>query len=331
MAKTRSNHPKRRSKPPKSTLHSASSTFSTNPHAPAPAPPPTSTLLTAAATALHTEGDPHTALRLSALALQADPASLAALELHAEAHLELGDEPAARTHFEQAVALDADGARSGPEKFLWLAQLAPGGRAMVQWYERGTAVLRAWMHKEAAGGGEERALKEKLVSALCAMAEIYMSDLCDDPDAESRCETYTTEALLLSPTSAEALQTLASLRLSQQRPTDAVAALQRSLSLWLHPSSPSAAADDDTNTPSYAARVNLAKLLIETQQYDSALDVLERLQLEDDQLPDLWYLGGWCLFLYGEQAGGAASAERRELWAGAREWLANCLVLYKAL
>lgn len=147
----------------------------------------------------------------------------------------------------------------------------------------------------------------------------------DEPDAESRCETYVTEALLVSPDSSEALQTLASIRISQQRPDDAVTALQRSLHVW-HDLPADDAAD---KVPSYASRINLAKLLIETGQYDTALTVLERLQLEDDQLPDLWYLGGWCLFLYGEREP-AGSEERRELWASAREWLGNCGVLYQA-
>ncbi|KAH0603805.1 uncharacterized protein H6S33_007464 [Morchella sextelata] len=331
MAKTRSNPPKRKSKSastPKSILHSASSTFSTNPHGPPPPPPPpppsTSTLLASAATALHTEGSPSDALRLTTLALQSDPTSLAALELAGEAHLELGDEDTARTHFEKAAALDPDGALSGPEKFLWLAQLGVGGKAMMGWYERGTAVLRAWMQEGRGGEGGDRGLQGKLCSALCAMAEIYMSDLCDEPDAESRCEAYVTEALLVSPHSAEALQTLASIRISQQRPADAVTALQRSLALWRELPA------DAAGVPSYAARINLAKLLIETRQYDAALEVLERLQLEDDQLPDLWYLGGWCLFLYGEQEE-AGSEERRELWGSAREWLGNCGLVYEAL
>lgn len=138
-----------------------------------------------------------------------------------------------------------------------------------------------------------------------------------ETDAEQRCEKLVTEALLVVPTSAEALQTLASVRVSQQRVEDAVAALQRSFSLWK---------DLDVSSgeiPTYASRINLSKLLIETEQHETALEVLERLQLEDDQLPDLWYLGGWCLFLLGEQEP-EGSHERAELWTTSREWLENC-------
>lgn len=134
-----------------------------------------------------------------------------------------------------------------------------------------------------------------------------------EPDAEERCEKYVTEALLVVPTSAEALQTLASVRISQQRGEDAIAALKRSFAVWK---------DSEDSVPTFASRINLSKLLIETGEYETALEVLERLQLEDDQLPDLWYLGGWCLYLLGEQE--KEGKERVELWEGAREWLGNC-------
>jgi predicted Zn-dependent protease len=92
--------------------------------------------------------------------------------------------------------------------------------------------------------------------------------------------------------------------------------------------------------PPYATRINLSKLLIETSQYETAIEVLERLQAEDDQLPDLWYLGGWSLFLLGERArerepqgnSGEGNGDEEEeawpdIWEAAREWLTNCLTV----
>lgn len=77
--------------------------------------------------------------------------------------------------------------------------------------------------------------------------------------------------------------------------------------------------------------------------YDTAIDVLERLQQENDQVVDLWYLGGWCLYLYGEkmmteeeQAQAtkeiAATVNGVEvekgawkgMWMSARDWLQTC-------
>ena len=53
-----------------------------------------------------------------------------------------------------------------------------------------------------------------------------------EPDAEEKCEKLVTEALFAVPDSAEALQTLASVRISQSRHEDAQAALTRSYGLW---------------------------------------------------------------------------------------------------
>ncbi len=74
--------------------------------------------------------------------------------------------------------------------------------------------------------------KRRLADTLCAVAEVYMTDLSWEEDAEQRCEALVTEASLLAPDMAEAWQTLANVRISQARTEEARAALQRSLDLW---------------------------------------------------------------------------------------------------
>ncbi|KAF8470882.1 hypothetical protein BDZ91DRAFT_719165 [Kalaharituber pfeilii] len=306
-------------------------------------------LVATASELLRNDCSPTAALSAITRALNLEPTSLAAIELAGEINVELGDVDAARKYFEKAIELDSEGAHedaggSGPEKFLWLAQLCEnGGMEAVSWYERGVKVLNSWiMECQSNQKGpeilEERGLKGKLCSALCGMAEIYMTDLCMEPDAEQRCEKYVTEALLAVPDSAEALQTLASVRISQTRFDDAKAALDRSVSLWkdLEPDSP--------NIPPYASRMAATRLLMETEMYDTAMEILEGLQMEDDQVVDLWYLGGWCLYLQGEKLREAEVAgkgkekktdEEREdwksLWQASRGWLNNCAQLYQAL
>ena len=169
---------------------------STNPFTPSEPTESLSNLLTTATTLLRTHCTPAPALTVITRALALSPTSLPALELAGEIHLELGDIPTAYSYFLKAATLDPDGLHedaggSGPEKFLWLAQLSEeGGREAVGWFERGANVLRKWVQGiEAAAGGsgcvskekremmEERDLKGKLCSALCGMAEIYMTDL----------------------------------------------------------------------------------------------------------------------------------------------------------
>ncbi|KAG0640693.1 hypothetical protein HOY80DRAFT_1015332 [Tuber brumale] len=349
MAKTRSqkSKPKSKSKSGKrerSVLNSTSA-FSTNPHASTKTPStsnpslpiakPDESLLIEATSLLHESSSPDAALPLLKKYLGTNPDSPQALDLLGEAHIELGDTEAAFAAFSHSASLDPEGqappAGTGPEKFLWLAQLSSAETA-VAYYERGVEIIKRWLSTASTISSHpvataERGLAKKLVSALCGLAEIYMSDLCMSPDAESRCERYVTEALLAVPESAVALQTLASVRISQQRVGDAVAALRRAFDGWrgLPP------AHEDV--PPYADRVNLSKLLIETGEYEVALEVLERLRDEDDQLPDLWYLGGWSLFLLGEgeKEGEGGGDEWEESWGTAKEWLENCLLLYNAL
>ena len=154
-----------------------------------------------------------------------------------------------------------------------------------------------------------------------------------EEDAESRCEALITEALLVTPEAPEVLQTLASIRISQLRTEDAQAALKRSISLWkdLTP--------EDPKVPDFAVRVSLARLLMEVTLEFEALEVLERLILEDDQSVEAWYLGGWCLFLLAEKQQAPKDAQeedpsespRHVSLAASREWLKQSLKLYDLL
>lgn len=153
-----------------------------------------------------------------------------------------------------------------------------------------------------------------------------------EEDAESRCESLITEALMVNPNAPEVLQTLASIRISQQRMDDARAALSRSLNIWKDLS------PEDPTVPEFAIRISLSRLLMEVGMELEALEVLERLILEDDQSVEAWYLGGWCLQLLAEkkeapkdeEAETEESPESKRLASlvASREWLKQSLKLY---
>ncbi|EAW10640.1 ACL4 family protein [Aspergillus clavatus NRRL 1] len=269
------------------------------------------------------------------------PTQLSALNTIGDIYVELGDINAARECFLRAVERDPNGTipesqGGGAEKFLWLAQLSEaGGKDSVGWFEKGVSALRAIIQQleekkdpQAVADLEEK--KKKLANALCGVAEIYMTDLSWEEDAETRCESLITEALLVDPQGPEVLQTLASIRISQLRTEDAQAALSRSLELWkdLPP--------EDTKVPDFATRISLARLLMEVSMELEALEVLERLILEDDQSVEAWYLGGWCLFLLAEkgqapkdaEAETVAGSQREASLVASREWLRQSLTLY---
>ncbi|CAD6587989.1 MAG: hypothetical protein ASARMPREDX12_003071 [Alectoria sarmentosa] len=281
--------------------------------------------------------------------------ALPALNLVAEINLELGNAALAREHFLQAVTLDPTGRiplplGGGASKFLWLAQLSEsGGQDSVSWFERGAAILRREIATVGEREGEQK--RKDLAAALCGIIEIYMTDLSWDPSAESKCAALIAEALLVAPCSAEPLQTLASIRISQSRIADAQTALRDSMALW------SSGDDDDEEedveeegaVPEFATRVSLARLLMEVGMEEEALAVLERLVLEDDGSVEAWYLGGWCLYLLGgrqrgkgegmdggdggEGMDGDGDGEQGDLYTqsmiSSREWLRQSLKLYE--
>lgn len=270
---------------------------------------------------------------------------LSVLNLCGTILVEAGEIDEARAAFERAVALDEDGTidekiGGGPEKFLLLAQLSEeGGLDSVKWFERGAAALRKQIQALSEQGGrtaeQKAAIDEKqlkLGGVLCAVTEVYMTDLSWEPDAESRCESLITEAMLLAPASPETWQTVANVRISQERGNEAQTALKRSIELWqdLPPQHP--------GVPEFPTRIALARLLLETELEDDALRVLERLITDDDSSVEAWYLGGWCLFIIGEKAHVAAlkqkdgtdgEEEYKGIFKSSRQWLTRCLKLFQ--
>lgn len=143
---------------------------------------------------------------------------------------------------------------------------------------------------------------------------------------------------MVTPDSPSVLQTLASIRLSQLKYEDARSALTRSIAVWRHRTEP-----DDPLIPDFPTRISLARLLMEAEMEEEAMNVLERLTLEDDESVEACYLGGWCLYLVAEKKKKAASADEDMSKAGeqnkeimatyraSRSWLLNTLKLYRVL
>ena len=64
-------------------------------------------------------------------------------------------------------------------------------------------------------------LREKVSTACCAAAEIFMTDLCDDEDAEIQCSSWLERAMSTDPTNPEVFRVLADLRMCQEKPEEA--------------------------------------------------------------------------------------------------------------
>lgn len=257
---------------------------------------------------------------VSALELDANYAS--AYELLGEIFVEQEQLGNARIAFQRAIELDSSSSKTGFEKYLWMGQLCEtSGRDAIVYYKKGIQRLIAVIAD--LPENEQSLLRSRLASAYSAMAELYMTDLCMEENAETECEKYVTNALLADDKSSEALQTMASMRLSQSRVEDAKTTLRNSMSIWQDqvPGTP--------QFPTYAARISLIRLLLECEMTEDAQKVLQQLENEGDDNVDLWYMYGWSYYVKGELE--QDEDARRELWEDARDCLHRCEKLYKAL
>lgn len=268
-------------------------------------------------------------------AAQEKPTFPVALVLGADISLALGDVDKARAQYELAVKIDPNGALVSAEPYLELAQLCEeGGSKSIEYFDKAIEVMRNELDvlddEDAVAVEEMREIidirRSKVADALCAMAEVYMTDLSWEVDAEQRSDQLVTEAVAICPEafSAGVLQTLASVRISQERVEEARKVLAQSLALWKD----IPAGMEHPSRPDFATRVSLVRLLMEVEDEQHAIPVLEGLIKDDDQSVEAWYLGGWCHVLLSKKPQIEEEVKIKET-TQAREWLATCLRLFR--
>lgn len=117
----------------------------------------------------------------------------------------------------EAVNIEPD---YGGEKYIALAQLSVG-EAALGFFRKAIDILSVDSNND-----------HLLSSLYCSMAEIFMTDLCMQEDAEQKCEELIRAAMQACPESYEALQTMANMKMSQNKTKEALEFLNRSMSLW---------------------------------------------------------------------------------------------------
>ncbi|KAL1439042.1 hypothetical protein MTO96_047504 [Rhipicephalus appendiculatus] len=201
-------------------------------------------------------------------ALRMEPNNLKVLDALSGLLLEMADPASALELLQRMVQLDPDGG--------------------LQEEQQGLAAAS----EESSGADLNRALS----SAYCAMAEIYMTDCCDEEDAEQQCSELVQKSIQADPRNPEAFQVQANFLLVKQEHEAAKEAMQRSLDLWLPQHERLLLGEDAGNNDpvevcplSYSSRVNGAKVLIELEMLDEANTVLDGLIEEDDGVGNARY------------------------------------------
>lgn len=238
----------------------------------------TATCLALAAHALN-EGNYGAACEFYEVGLKIDPNDVDILEAYGEVLFHhVRDHDRAVQLLRHAVRLCPD---QGHVKYSNLAQLSNGQEALG-YYARALSILRKDV-AHAKSKAEKEPIRRSIAETNAAMAELYLTDLCDEEDAEQQCERFVQAALQACETSVDAYQTLGSLRLSQECFAEAKAALVRAVELCHEL--------EEGLLPSYETRVELGKLLMQVSPR-RAFDWLRFVLTLDPENAYVWFLLG---------------------------------------
>ncbi|CAK9779955.1 hypothetical protein CC85DRAFT_287636 [Cutaneotrichosporon oleaginosum] len=228
------------------------------------------------------------AIKFLERALELEPANPEARELAGVAELEGGDVDRGREHLLRLFPPHAPANPDTPSPYLYLAQTAEGPEEALGYYSTATAMIENLLKgKGRAGEIDETELRKMAITAIVAMIEIWMSDLCFEDAASSNCDGLIARALSISPNDPEALMTLASIRMSQSKFVEAKEVVLR-LYRDMEGRDPF-----DPMLPPLPVRLQFTRLLLEHGLHMEALDVITTGREEDSLEVESAYLEGW--------------------------------------
>ena len=224
--------------------------------------------------------DIDTACKFYERALQMDERNHEIMDAFAAIKLESGDIDTAEKLFRTSISIAPD---NGYEKYMYMAQIV-GGHEGVKFTLKGIELAN-----------ETGDRKPVSASMYCSLAEIYMTDLSNEKDAEQKCEFYVQKAIEMDGKfGIEPLQALGGLRVLQGKRKEATDAMKTVFERLQK-------ATEESEIPEYEVRVRTAQLLLETNMAAEALSLIHVLLHENDEVPNVWYLGGLAARAAGEE------------------------------
>jgi len=224
-----------------------------------------------------------------------------ALEMSANLLLERGEVEKAQQCLGRAITVQPD---QGHTKYLTAAQLFTGVESR-DLYRKGVELLLS-------GKAINTDTAEQLSTAYVALSELYMSDLCDAPEAETESARYISLAIEADSTNPEAWQAEASFKLILADVDGAKISISKSLDLWLPQHTAYLEKGEGVETSlSYNSRLGTVKILLDLEMFDEATQICDALLEEDDEVVAPWYLLGWLNYLRND----------KDYWGNVRHYL----------
>lgn len=267
------------------------------------------------------------ALELLTPEVSKHPQNVPLLQVFGEALLEANDVETAYNVLQKAIELDPE-ANQGVEKFLYLGQIIGGndGCSLINVaINKLNDQLQKIMSDDTTDAESDASLKElaklyntpdslktylisKINQAIFAEIEIWMTDLCMEPEAEEQCDQLISHSLNLDPENPEALSLLALIRISQQRQAEAEEALQKSWALFSDKKQyleVQQSKEGEEASFEYIELtqplLSLARFAVELAMYDLAPQIAVAISEINDNCLDCFYIEGLAYVLKAKQ------------------------------
>lgn len=291
-------------------------------------PTPTLEQIIANARALVQSSQSDKALELLSPLISGNENNVLLLQIFGEVLLETNDLETAYQILTTACELDPE-AELGTEKFFYLGQII-GGIDGINYLDKGLNKLNNQLNLVNSDQGEKDPvlvelaklyetknaliayLIKKLNQGIFAKIEIWMTDLCMEPEAEEQCNNLIEYSLKLDGENPEALSLLASIRISQQRTDEAKESLLKSWNLFqarktkleeaantIQNQDQNESNDDPTKLDSFEVGIEyidliqpfltLARFAIELEAYDLATSISSNTQDINEDILEAYY------------------------------------------
>ena len=206
----------------------------------------------------------------------------------------------------QSCALEPE---KNSSKYMYLSQLKQG-KDSLECIERGIILMRKEMaNKER----DEKLCKMQIASAYCSVAEIYMTDLCDEPEAEDKCKQALKEAVELDPDDFEVNAQCAQFCKTVIEDAKAKVHCQKCMEVL------EKVKTKPEEWPPGPVRATFTQTLLDLGLSDAAGCVIETLMEEDDEDPQLWYLAASANAQQGDKPGAMECLQTLEGLVGKRK------------
>lgn len=219
-------------------------------------------------------------------ALSVQPTNTEVMDHLAECFINLEEMEKAIQLLEHSIRVAPD---SSHLKYMYMAQIMGEGYAL-HFYNKGLELLQQ-SYLQCNDPTTQEELRNEYCAGCCAVAELYLTDLCDEEDAPVECEKWLEKGRQCNPNYPELYQFLGSLRISQQREAEARPCLEKAVELLQDM--------EEDKRPPYNSQVELAKLLLQVQHLRLARDVMHQLLQQDDERPIVWLMLATCYRLLG--------------------------------